>query len=248
MERSVAGRRVVALLVAALAPLTAPACGGPPAGETDPKARGPGAAAAGDPAAAKPGPPAFAWYSTLGDTVVAKCDAIVVGRIGAINELRGGTVVRVEVETWYLGEPVPGQTEVTLLAYPNDFFTGTELLLFLQRFESSGRYTYLNRILTSDADFEAKRRVLEQTLALRRLASDDERRYAVRRKIYEEAGAIDAWTRAHVLREIAYLRRTWPGLLTRDDLADLRELAKRSGDEKWKKSLLAALEVKEGNS
>ena len=243
MQRPVASRRVSALLLAAVCPLAPPSCGQPPPGE------GPLAAPAtpADPKAA-PAKPAFAWYSQLGDTVISKCDAIVTGRVGAISELRGGAIVRVEVETWFYGDHAPGQDEVTLLAHPDDFFTGTELLLFLQRFENGGRFTYLNRILKSDSDFEAKRKVLERTLALRDFPRDEDRRHEVRRRIYEDAGSIDAWTRAHVLLEIAWLRRNWPGLLTRPDLADLRELARRSPDEKWKKALLAALEDKERNS
>lgn len=243
MQRPVASRRVGALLLAAVGALLPASCGQPPAGDGPPAAPAP-------PAGPKPAPakPAFAWYSLLGDTVVSKCDAIVAGRIGAISELRGGAIVRVEVETWFYGDHAPGQDEVTLLAHPDDFFTGTELLLFLQRFENGGRFTYLNRVLKSDSDFEAKRRVLERTLALRDFPRDEDRRHEVRRRIYEDAGSIDAWTRAHVLLEIAWLRRNWPGLLTRADLADLRELARRSPDEKWKKSLLAALEDKERNS
>jgi hypothetical protein len=240
MQRQVAARRIVALGIAADAPLAALACTPPPQGDP--------AGPAAPPPAVKPAKPAFAWYSELGDTVIAKCDAILTGRVGPISELRGGAVVRIDVEHWFDGEPEPGQTEVTVLAHPDDFFTGTRLLLFLQRYESRGRYTYLNRILESDPDFEPKRRLLEQTLALRDLKSDEERRYAVRRRIYEEAGSIEPWTRAHVLRELAYLRKAWPDLLTRDDLADLRELAKRSADEKWKKALLAAIEDKERNS
>ena len=243
MQRQVASRRLVTRLLAWAAPVALIACRQTEPGEgvkAPPAAGGPGPAAA-----AKP---AFAWYSELGDTVVAKCDVILTGKVGAISELRGGAIVRVDVETWYWGERAPGQTEVTLLAHPDDFFTGTDLLLFLQRFENGGRFIYLNRVLQSDPDFGAKRRVLERTLALRQLATDEERRHEVRRRVYEDAGSSDAWTRAHVLREIGWLRRTWPGVLTREDLADLRELAKRSTDEKWKKALLAALEDKERNS
>ena len=247
MQRPVASRRVSALLLAAVGPLALATCGQPPPGEGPPAAPAKPADPAAAPAAA-PAKPAFAWYSLLGDTVVSKCDAIVAGKVGAISGLRGGAIVRVEVETWFWGDHAPGQTEVTLLAHPDDFFTGTELLLFLQRFENGGRFTYLNRILKSDSDFEAKRKVLERTLALRDFPRDEDRRHKVRRRIYEDAGSIDAWTRAHVLLEIAWLRRNWPGLLTRADLADLRELARRSPDEKWKKALLAALEDKERNS
>ena len=247
MQRPVASRRVFALLLAAVGALAPVSCGQPPPGE------GPTGAPAqpADPAAGPagtPAKPAFAWYSELGDTVVAKCDAIVTGKVGAISELRGGAIVRVEVETWFWGARAPGQSEVTLLAHPDDFFTGTELLLFLKRFENGGRFTYLNRVLESDSDFEAKRKLLERTLALREVPRDDDRRHEVRRRIYEDAGSIEPWTRAHVLREIAWLRKTWPGLLTRADLADLRELVRRSADEKWKKALLAALEDKERNS
>jgi hypothetical protein len=260
MERLVAGARVFAFRFAtAWAPIAALACSSPSPDErpAPTPSKGPAAdpasapAPAGKPpdaAASPPAAPAFAWYSELGDTVVAKCDAILVGKVGAISELRGGAIVRVDVSTWYYGDRTADATSVTLLANPDDFFIGTELLLFLKKFESGERYTYVNRIIKSDSDFEPKRKVLEQTLALRAIARDDDRRREVRRRIYEDAGSTEMWTRSHVLREIAWLRAKWPDVLSREDFNDLRELARRSSDEKWKKALLAALADKEGNS
>ena len=107
------------------------------------------------------------------------------------------------------------------------------------------RFTDLNRILKSDPDFEAKRKVLDQTLELKGLKQEDDRRRQVRRLIYEGADARDSWTRWHALADLKHVLSNHPGLVTSEDRADLRALAKRSGDAKFQKALLAALEEKE---
>lgn len=195
------------------------------------------------PAPAKPA--AFVYFNELGDTVVSKCDAIVYGKVASVKEFVGGVVVRVAVTSWLLGEHAAGEAEVTLLAHPDDYFAGNELLLFLQKFEGGPRFTDLNRILKSDPDFEAKRKVLDQTLELKGLKQEDDRRRQVRRLIYEGADARDSWTRWHALADLKHVLSNHPGLVTSEDRADLRALAKRSGDAKFQKALLAALEEKE---
>jgi hypothetical protein len=196
------------------------------------------------PVPAKPEAPAFVWFNELGDTVVAKCDLIVLGKVSSIKELVGGAVVRVTVSTWFFGDHAADQTDVTLLSHADDFFLGNELLLFLTKFESGPRFTYLNRILKSDPDFDAKRKVLEQTLELQKL-KEEERRRQVRKLIYDGADARDAWTRWHALTDLHHALTNHPGLVTLEDRADLRALAKRSGDAKFQKALLAELTEKE---
>lgn len=190
-------------------------------------------------------PPPFVYFNELGDTVVSKCDVIVLGRVAAVKEFVGGVVVRVAVTTWLLGDHTEGEQEVALLAHPDDFFAGNELLLFLEKFEGGPRFTYLNRILKSDPDFEAKRKVLDQTLELRKLKQEEERRRQVRRLIYEGADARDSWTRWHALADLKHVLSNHPGLVTPEDRADLRALAQRSSDAKFQKALLAALAEKE---
>jgi hypothetical protein len=195
------------------------------------------------PAPAKPAP--FIYFNELGDTVVAKCDAIVYGKVASVKEFVGGVVVRVAVTQWLLRDHAADDGEVTLLAHPDDFFAGNELLLFLQKFEGGPRFTDINRILKSDPDFEAKRKVLDQTLELRGLKQEEDRRRQVRRLIYEGAEARDSWTRWHALADLKHVLSNHPGLVTTEDRADLRALAKRSSDAKFQKALLAALEEKE---
>jgi hypothetical protein len=195
------------------------------------------------PVPAKPAP--FVYFNELGDTVVAKCDAVVLGKVASVKEFVGGTVVRVTVSGWLLGDHAAGDDEVTVLAHPDDFFVGNELLLFLQKFEGGPRFTYLNRILKSDPDFDAKRKVLDQTLELRKLKEEVDRRRQVRRLIYEGADARDSWTRWHALADLKHVLSNHKGLITDDDRTDLRALAQRSSDAKFQKALLAALSEKE---
>jgi len=194
---------------------------------------------------AKPAPAVFPYFNELGDTVVAKCDAIVFGKVSSIKEMLGGAVVRVTVTTWFLGDHAADQTEVTLLAHVDDFFAGNELLLFLQKFEGGARFTFLNRILKSDPDFDAKKKVLDQTLELKKLDHEEDRRRQVRKLIYAGVDARDAWTRWHALADLKHALANHPGLVTLEDRADLRALAKRSSDAKFQKALLAELTEKE---
>lgn len=190
-------------------------------------------------------PPPFVYFNELGDTVVSKCDAVVLGKVASVKDFPGGSIVRVTVSSWLLGEHGATENEVTLLAHPDDFFAGNELLLFLQKFEGGPRFTYVNRILKSDPDFEAKRKVLDQTLELRSLKQEEDRRRQVFRLIYEGAQSRDSWTRWHSLADLKHVLSNHKGLVTDDDRTDLRSLAQRSTDAKFQKALLAALSEKE---
>lgn len=189
----------------------------------------------------RPERPTFKYFTQLGDQVLNQVDAVLFGKVAGITSMPGTDVVRVTIATWYLGERKEGQEEVTLLASRGDFFAGTEQLLFLRRFESGPRYTLHNRIAKGDPDFENKRRVLESTIALRKIEREEDRRRQVRKQIYDDAGARDTWTRWHAIQEIEYLRKQLPAVITREDREDLTRLAARSEDETFKKALLKLL-------
>src|SRR5262245_16456930 len=109
----------------------------------------------------------FKYFTQLGDQVLNQVDAVLYGKVVAVTAMPGTDVVRLSISTWYLGDRKEGQDQVTLLASRGDFFEGTEQLLFLKKYEGGPRYTLHNRVAKSDPDFEAKRHVLEATLALR---------------------------------------------------------------------------------
>jgi hypothetical protein len=185
--------------------------------------------------------PRFKYFTQLGDEVLNQVDAVLFGKVESIAPLRGADVVRVSIGTWYLGERKADQTEVTLLASPGDFFAGTEQLLFLKLYEGGPRYRLHNRIARSDPDFDAKRRTLEEHVALRRLEREEDRRRQVRKLLYDEAGAREKWARWHAFHELEYVRTRYPDLVTREDRDELTRLAARSADEPFKKALLKLL-------
>jgi hypothetical protein len=186
----------------------------------------------------------FKYFTELGDTVINECDAIVTGRVARVTNLPGAAVVEIAVATWPYGDHAEGESSVTLLAHLDDFFAGTELLLFLKRFEDGPRYTYINRVLRSDPEYDAKLRVLTQTLALRDWKEAEDRRRQVRKLIFDDCEARESWTRWHALAELLYVRRTYPDLVTKEDVADLRAIAARSDDARFRKALLEALAPK----
>lgn len=188
-----------------------------------------------------PAPPVFKYFTQLGDEVLNQVDAVLYGKVAGVSAMPGTDVIRVTITTWYQGERKEGQAEVTLLASRGDFFVGTEQMLFLKRFEGGARYTVHNRVAKSDPDFENKRKVLESTLALRKVEREEDRRRLVRKQNYDDAGARDAWTRWHALHELEWLRKRQPDLVTREDREDLSRLAARSEDEAFKKALLQLL-------
>jgi hypothetical protein len=200
------------------------------------------------PPPARPAPARFRWYTQLGDEVLAKVDAVLVGKVASISSLRGTDVVRVTIVRWLQGERPAAEgplakepADVTLLANPGEFFAGTEQLLFLQRYDGGPRYVLHNRVTRSDPDFEAKLASLERTLALKDLPRDEDRRRRVRKTIYDDAAARDAWTRWHAFHELEYVRKSFPDLVTREDREDLARLAARSEDAAFKKALLKLL-------
>jgi hypothetical protein len=185
--------------------------------------------------------PTFAYFTQLGEEVLNQVDVVVEGRIAAVTKLRGTDVVRVTVTTWHLGDHKQGDDEVTLLAPPDDFFAGSQQLLFLEKYETGGRFTVVNRVARSDPDFEAKLGVLTRNVALRKLDDVEDRQRAVRKMLYDDAVALETWTRQHALVELAYEKKHHPTLVTKEDREDLTKLAVRSEDEKWKKALLELL-------
>ena len=185
--------------------------------------------------------PAFRWFTQLGDEVLNQVDAVLLGRVESVVGMRGTDVVRIAIGTWYHGERRADQTEVTLLASRGDFFAGTEQLLFLKRYDGGPRYRLHNRVARSDPDFDAKLRVLEETISLKKLDREEDRRRQVRKLLYDEAGSREKWSRWHAYRELDYVRTRYPGLVTREDRDELTRLAARADDEAFKKALLKLL-------
>lgn len=188
-----------------------------------------------------PRQPEFVYFTELGDEVLARSDAVILGEIASVARLRGTDVVRVAVSRAFLGAAVADSAEVTVLAPPGDFFAGSEHLLFLDRFEGGPRYSVRNRVSRHDPDWDAKLACLERNLALREIAPVEDRRRAVRKLLWDGADAADEWTRWHTLRELRWLRGRHPDLVTREDRDDLARLAARSADERFRDALLALL-------
>src|SRR5262249_34039892 len=185
------------------------------------------------------------WFTQFGDKVLSKCDAVLLGRIQAVTPVRGAEVVRTTILTWYLGTRAENQKEVTLISNPGDFFAGTEQLLFLQLFEGGPRFTYLNRISKTDPDFDAKEKSLAQQLEIKKIDNEEDRRRKVRGFLYNNSESRDSWTRWNMLRELAYVRKEYPDLVTKEDIEDLRKVAERSQDADFKKELLRLLQNKD---
>ncbi len=190
----------------------------------------------------RPGRAPFRYFTQLGDEVLARVDAVLLGKVESVTAVRGSDVVRVSVATWFVGERGVPPGEVTLLAQHGDFFAGTEQLLFLKRFEGGPRYLLHNRVTCNDPDFEAKLRVLEQNVALRKLEREEERRRQVRKLLYDDAAARDGWTRWHAFHELEHVRRAHADLVTREDREELTRLADRSADPSFRKALLKLLQ------
>jgi len=185
--------------------------------------------------------PDFCWFTQFGDRVLQRVDSVLSGKVESVTPVRGTDVVRVSILAWHFGERRPDQREVTLLARRGDFFTGTEQLLFLQRFEGGGRYQLHNRVARSDPDYEAKLRCLEENLALLELERVEDRRLRARRLLHEGVGDRERWTRWHAFHELAYVRDAYPDLVTADDREEFTRLAARSDDAPFKKALLKLL-------
>jgi len=193
------------------------------------------------PAQAPPQRANFKYFTKLGDEVLNRVDAVLVGRIQSVTALRGTDVVLVEVVTWHSGPRRPDQKNVTLLANHGDFYVGTEQLLFLKLYEAGPRYTLHNRVARSDPDYDAKLHALEQSLALRRIPNEEDRKRQVRKQLWEDVGARDSWTRWHAYHELEWLRGRHDDLLPREDREELARLAARSGDPEFKKALTRLL-------
>lgn len=236
-------RRSVALLVAAATHFGGVALRAQaPAPVPSPPAPAPTPAPAPAPAdAAKP-----VWYTQFGAQVLAKVDAVVVGKVVEVTGLRGTDVVRVEIVAWKHGARPKGLrgdvTEVTLLAAPGDYFVGTEQLLFLALFEKGPRYTAYNRVARSDPDWDAKLGCLDKNLALLALEKPEERRREARKLLYDDLASTVHWTRWHAYHELLWVRENVPTLVTREDRDDLRKAANASDDAKLKELVLKLLQ------
>ena len=192
----------------------------------------------------KPDP--WVGYTQFGVEVLDAVDGVLFGKVAEVTPLRGTDVVRVTILEWRYGarpqEHGRDTAEVTLLAAPGDFFVGNDQLLFLKRFEKGPRFIVHNRIAKSDPDWDAKLACLDQNIALRSVAKDEERRREVRKRLYDDLASRVNWTRWHGYQELAWLKRHHAGLVTRDDREDLRRLMERCDDRKLVKGVLALLE------
>jgi len=180
----------------------------------------------------------FKYFTELGDEVLNRVDAVMQGKVEAVTKVPGADVVRISIATWYLGVRRPDQVDVTIFAHEGDFFVGSEQLLFLKLYEGGPRYKLHNRVARADPDFDDKVRVLEQTVALRLLDKEEDRRRQVRKLLYDRAADRDAWMRWNAMHELKYVHAHHPDLVTHDDREQFTRLAARSEDEPFKKALL----------
>lgn len=179
------------------------------------------------------------YFTRFGETVLRKSQAIVLGEIDHVQPIRGGDVVRVRVIQTYKGD----DTEtVTLLAGRGEFFAGTQQLLFLEQYGEAGRFQYINRISRSDPDYDAKEECLNDHLRMESLGEEGLRRDAVKEFLRKGARSSQSWTRWNMLRELAYILKKYPELITEADRAELRKLAESSPDDEFRRKLLELLE------
>lgn len=232
---------LVSLILASLLPVRCTLAAGP-LQETPPKAA---TAVEGQPQKQGEQPKKPVCYTQFGAEVLAKVDAVLLGKVAEVTTIQGTDVVRVTVTSWRVGQPTEGSTasqeSVTLLAATGDFFAGTEQLLFLRRYESGPRFTVFNRIARSDPEWEAKLACLDDNLALGRIEKDEDRRREARKMLYDGLAARSSWSRWHAWQELRWVRKERSDLVTKGDRDDMRRLMERSEDAKLKSSLLALL-------
>ena len=181
-----------------------------------------------------------AYFSKFGDQILSRSICIVRGSVVSVSEAPRSEVVRIEVAKTFKGDQ---QDTLTLLANPDEFFTGSELLLFLEYFEDGPRYVSFSRISTTDPEYEAKEEFLKQQLRLEAFDNEDDRRNLARRILLENARASASWTQWNMLRELKYVLEEYPSLVRSSDREELGAIAEESTDENFRTELRRLLRL-----
>src|SRR5262245_37870488 len=105
------------------------------------------------------------YFAYFGEKVLRRAELIALAKVEKVTPGGPGTeVVKLGIREVVKGDP--GRTEELVLASRGDFFPEVEMLIFLEPYGKGNFTTYVGRILKSDPDFAAKRRVLKQYLTL----------------------------------------------------------------------------------
>jgi hypothetical protein len=168
---------------------------------------------------------------------------ITVGRIYRMG--LGVDVVKIRVDRTLLNRLPPsmaGQPEQLVLAHQNEFTQGTNLLVFLQRYNRSERLTTLHRISHLEKNYKDKVRLIEAYVGIESMRDEKARLEALVRMVLTNLEDDSFWIRCYSTWELDGLIENKMWKFTSGDVAYLEGIEKDANNPAFKKYVADARE------
>ena len=196
--------------------------------------------------ASAPGAPR--WLTDLGESVLARCDLIVLARVEKAAELGGGAAVATLRPERRL-DPGPKPGTVVVLGSRGEFRPvgegGASDLFFLSREGEGGRFKTFGRVASADPSFGGKTRLVEETLRIAALEDPAGRLAQIRILLHRGLAGADAYLRWNALAEFTSWAARHRDRIGEEDLARMREVEKGTDDPVFRAGLVSLLRALE---
>jgi hypothetical protein len=151
----------------------------------------------------------------IGRDLLARCPLVVVARtITAREATVSSDLLHVRVVERMLGRAVKPGDELTVLSPVGQFQFGDEDLLFLRPYRDGNRYEVVERVSSTDPNYEAKLSISRRSIWLMEIPEPEQRADATLSLLLRLLGSRDRWTRSHAIDELAWMAREHHALFT----------------------------------
>ncbi|MFH0945470.1 MAG: hypothetical protein V2A76_09770 [Planctomycetota bacterium] len=141
-------------------------------------------------------------FRTFGEQTLKKSKVVVEAKpTSVILAGRGVSVAHFEVLEVFRGDAT--ERELVVLTAPGQFSVGVSYLMFLDRFQESGRLTVVNRIARGERDFAAKLKVLREFLEADQIKDSKKRALEIRSILLKNVGDPELFIKWNALAELA---------------------------------------------
>lgn len=179
--------------------------------------------------------PARFEFRTFGEHVLKNSKVVVEGKAtSVILAGRGVSVAHFEVQKTFRGKP---ERELVVLTAPGQFAVGVTYLLFLDRFQKSGRLTVVNRIAQGERDYAAKLKVLEQFLTADEIKDSKARALEIRSILVKNVGEPELFIKWNAAAELVPFVEMHRSLFGPAEKARLVEVYRKNASPTFRREL-----------
>lgn len=186
-------------------------------------------AAAGSDLPKPPAPQPALPPSRLGIEWLGPCPVVVVARTISVRDAGlGAALLHVRVLERMRGDDVAVGDSLAVFTAGDRFRFGSEDLLFLRFFRTSGRFEVVHRVSAREAGYAAMVSITRRTIWLLEIEDIELRKDATLDLILGLLHSRDAWTRHYGLQELRWMAARQDGIFTRQRRERLRTAGRAS--------------------